>query len=387
MKNFDVRNVVRTYCSVAQLKECEYHEGMQIAATHIFGAQQLATLYWSECGWEFDIQKVVAMIAFHEHKNVITSDDVWWLIADFNANTSLEAKLAHFFCDMESWIQSIDIAYYLTQVKYIKSKYYGSCNEAKISDAKYDELCAELTQWRDTVDLGYVSNKLVKNIIKAYPEFCVRLEDLRVMKRIISRYCILCELKDKVRKGPIYWNVNVSRYEVVSEHAFGTQSIAWLMETYGDESLDIYKIVWMLAHHETEEAIMPDFTPYDPVSPERMLEMGRKAVKVIFGGLKKYEVLNSLLDEFNAKETPEAMFAYRCDKLEFNFRIKMYCDLELCTIEGGQAIVKNDPEIQKNIARGAKTVADLIAMHEIPKFIGTDFEQIVNCLKTYDTRK
>ena len=79
------------------------------------------------------------------------------------------------------------------------------------------------------------------------------------------------------------------------------------------------------------------------------------------------------------------MFAYRCDKLEFNFRIKKYSDLGLCTIEGGQPIVLNDPEIQRNIERGAKTVADLIIMHEMPKFIGTNFENVARFLRIYNT--
>ena len=384
MRNSDVRNVVRTYCSIAELKEMQHSVGNQIAATRIFGAQQLAVLYWAESGYEFDIQKVIVMIAFHANRMTQVPDSMRLYIEDYDANQVVEARLAHLFLGLEDVLHiecEEELNEAIKQVKLIKAKYYGDFNEAKITDDDYDKLCAELTQWRDSADLGIDVAELWDWML-AHPKFVIGNDD---WNRILVRYCILSELKDKVRKGPIYWNVKVEHHEVVSEHAFGTQNIAWLMAAHEEFGLDLYKVIMMLAIHETEESVMPDFTPYDPVTPQRMLEMGTKAVKVVYGDLKKYEYLNSLLDDFNAKDTWEGMFAYRCDKLEFNFRIKKYSDLGLCTIEGGQPIVLNDPEIQRNIDRGAKTVADLIIMHEMPKFIGTNFESVARFLRIYDT--
>lgn len=384
MKNSDVRNVVRTYCSIAELKEGQHLVFDQIAATRIFGAQQLAVLYWAESGIEFDIQKVIVMIAFHANRMTQVPDSMRLYIEDYDANQAVEARLAHLFLGLEDVLHiecEEELNEATNQVKLIKAKYYGDSNEAKITDADYDKLCAELTQWRNSADVGIDVADLW--------DFMLAPQKFRIgndgWNRILVRYCILSELKDKVRKGPVYWNVKVERHEVVSEHAFGTQNIAWLMAAYEEFGLDLYKVMLMLAIHETEESVMPDFTPYDPVTPQRMLEMGTKAVKVVYGDLKKYEYLNSLLDDFNAKDTWEGMFAYRCDKLEFNFRIKKYSDLGLCTIEGGQPIVLNDPEIQRNIERGAKTVADLIIMHEMPKFIGTNFENVARFLRIYNT--
>ena len=174
---------------------------------------------------------------------------------------------------------------------------------------------------------------------------------------------------------------------MVSEHAFGTQPLAWLIYLESGNVIDIKKVVAMMSLHETEESIMQDFTPYDPVTSAEMLEMGKLAVEVVFGELKEQNMFIDLLDEFNAKVTAEGKFAYFCDKLECLFRIKMYSDLKLCSIEGGCDIVKNDPEIKENIAKGAKTVAELFMMHEMPKFKGTIFADITNCLKEYDTSK
>ena len=101
--------------------------------------------------------------------------------------------------------------------------------------------------------------------------------------------------------------------------------------------------------------------------------------------MKKYDVFVQLLDEFNAKSTPEGKFAYFCDKLECLFRIKTYSDSGACSIDDGCAIVKSDPEIKMNISAGAKTVADLFIMHEMPKFKGTIFADIASFLQGYNT--
>ncbi len=41
------------------------------------------------------------------------------------------------------------------------------------------------------------------------------------------------------------------------------------------------------------------------------------------------EEISSLLEEFNERKTPEAKFAYHCDKLECDIQIKLY-DQEGC---------------------------------------------------------
>lgn len=385
MKDFDVRYVVSTYCSIARLKVSRYPESSQNTGTHVFGAQQLAVLYWAESSINFDIEKVIEMLVFHVNRKITMYENMRNLCVEFFENQTREAQLAHFFIYIENLIQSYDLLkVYRQEVKSIKSKYYVASNEAKISDSDYANLCDDLVKWRDLVNFNIVIEPLLTKLSHEFHNFS---PDIEVWNRIFARYCILSELKDKVRKGPIYWNVKSSHYEVVAEHVFGVQSIAWLMGQHQNDNTNVHKVVMMMAIHETEESIMPDFTPYDPVAPERMIEMGRKAVNVVFGGLKRYEVLNSLLDEFNARQTRDGIFAHFCDKLEFNFTIKTYSDMKLCTIEGGNEIVLSDPEIQQNIKKGAKTVADLVAMHEMPKFRGTNFEKVLRYLQVYNTNR
>ena len=118
---------------------------------------------------------------------------------------------------------------------------------------------------------------------------------------------------------------------------------------------------------------------------EQMLEEGKAAVAQALGGLNQYKLFASLLDEFNARETPEAKFAHLCDKLECNFRAKLYSDFGFCPIENGQKEAIADPEVQENLKKGAKSVSDLFLMHIMHEYVGTPFEEIANCLKNYDT--
>lgn len=385
MKEFDIRNVVKGYAAIAELKEEVYPCGRQVVATQVFGAQQLAVLYWAATGIEIDIQKVISMLAFHQNHRVYVPMGMRFIIWDFDENTTPEARFAHFCLAMEEGLQAIGIQEYSSYIKLIKKKHYAYLlHEAQVSEQVFDELCDEMTTWVNSVDVTPVSTMLMDMVKAEYPEFVVEAVEFN---RILARYCILAELKEKVRMGWVYWNVNTPHREVVSEHAFGTQSLAWLMDYYARYELDISKVVFMMCIHETEESIMPDFTPYDPVTPEQMIMMGQKSVNVLFGGLVRGQELMDLLDEFNAHETELSRFAYFCDKLECLFRVKSYCDMGLCTIEGGVEMVKNDPKIKQNIARGAKTVAELFMMNELPKFVGTDFEEVTYYLKTYDMSK
>lgn len=392
-KNFDVQNVVSTYCQIAGLKERQHTEhfgfegwgpAQEVEATHVFGAQQLAWLYWSESEIKLDIMKVNALLAFHSIEDIWVPAKIGRLIDEFDENLTEEARFAHFCCALEDFLQTMCVGAYTDIIAFIKKQYGDLRDGDKVSDEKFDALCKDLCKWMRSVIfcIEPISTKVIQFAEQNYPEF---LADFDVVNQVVARYCILSELKSKVRMGWNYWRVKVSHREVVSEHAFGTQPLAWLIHLATKNDVDIYKVSSMLALHETEESVMPDFTPYDPITPEQMLEMGDKSVQVVFGGLKRYKLMAALLDEFNAKATPEGKFAYLCDKLECNFRCKMYSDLGLCSIEGGSEAAKNDPEIILNISRGAKTVSDLFLMHEMPKYVGTPFEAIANCLKEFDT--
>ena len=73
-------------------------------------------------------------------------------------------------------------------------------------------------------------------------------------------------------------------------------------------------------------------------------EMGHNAIKKILSNLLQGESIEGLILEFDARKTPEARFAYQCDKLECDLQCKIY-DEEHCVDLNNQssnATAKNE---------------------------------------------
>lgn len=204
------------------------------------------------------------------------------------------------------------------------------------------------------------------------------------VRRVIENYYLMTELKNKIRSGWLVWNVSNARLETVAEHVFGAMHLAELIYSESGINLNIAKVKDMLLWHETEEVLIPDYTPYDNISREEWDKMGKAAIRKVLEGLTMGAEKIKLIEEFDAHETPEAKFAFLCDKLECNLQIKRYSDSGCCTIEGGREMPKKDAEVQMHIANGAKTVADIFLAHEAPKYKGNLFENIADFLKDYD---
>ena len=115
----------------------------------------------------------------------------------------------------------------------------------------------------------------------------------------------------------------------------------------------------MLSVHETEEINIGDKTPFDGVSDEEKLKMGKLAVAKTFSSLSKRDMFTMLIDEFNERKTPEAKFAYFCDKMECDLQAKKYSDDERCSFERVSKNIMEDERVKKIIANGAKTVGDV----------------------------
>ena len=205
------------------------------------------------------------------------------------------------------------------------------------------------------------------------------------VRRVIEKYYLIAELKNKIRSGWLVWNVSKERLETVAEHVFAVMHLAELLHSESGIDVDINKVREMLLWHETEEIFIPDYTPYDSnISREEWLRQGKDAARKILKDLEIGPEKIALIDEFDAHETPEAKFAFLCDKFECSLQIKRYSDAGCCTIEGGSDKPKNDPEVKMHIANGAQTVADIFLAHEAPKYAGTIFESLADFLKGYD---
>ena len=148
------------------------------------------------------------------------------------------------------------------------------------------------------------------------------------VKNTIEFYTICNKLKDTIRTGHKIWNIKRDRTESVADHIYGTQMLAIAIYHEFNYDLDLEKILYMLAIHELEEIVIGDLTYFQISSEEKELK-GRKACEEILKNIIGKEKILSLIDEFNKKETKEAKFAYRCDKLEADIQVKLY-DKEGC---------------------------------------------------------
>lgn len=195
-------------------------------------------------------------------------------------------------------------------------------------------------------------------------------------------------LKEVERTGWKYWNVSrEKRIESIPEHIYGTQQLGMAIFSEFDLKIDIFKVVTMLSLHETEEINIGDKTPFDGVSEQEKLEMGKKAVAKTFSVLNKKDMFTQLVDEFNERQTPEAKFAYFCDKMDCDLQAKKYSDDGRCSFENVSKNIMEDERVKKIIANGAKSVGEVFIDYDTCRYTESDiFSDMIHFLKEYSTK-
>ena len=118
-------------------------------------------------------------------------------------------------------------------------------------------------------------------------------------------------------------NVKRDRIESVAEHIFGVQMLAIAMKSEYGYDIDIMKVIYMLAIHELGETVIGDLTRFQ-ISKEEKEKIEHEAVHNILSTMLDGDKIEELFLEFDAHETPEALFEYQCDKLECDIQSKLY---------------------------------------------------------------
>ena len=177
------------------------------------------------------------------------------------------------------------------------------------------------------------------------------MENKELKAKNVIEYYILCnKLKDLLRKGWVDWHVKRERIESIAEHIYSVQMLAIAMSNFDAyKNIDIKKVLMMLSIHETEEIIIGDKTIFEMTKEEKE-ELGHKAIEVVLSPLANKEELRNLILEFDERKTPEAKFAFFCDKLE--------CDLQSTIYDNEDCVDLNNQE--ENIAMKNKTVQELL---------------------------
>jgi 5'-deoxynucleotidase YfbR-like HD superfamily hydrolase len=145
----------------------------------------------------------------------------------------------------------------------------------------------------------------------------------------------------------------------------------------------------MLVIHELEELVIGDLTPFSQTSAEEKEKLGRQAVQKVLGNLTKKDEYLALTDEFNQGETPEAVFAKMCDKLEHIIQIKYYeeaGELDINNPKNEQKL--QDPRIIKMQAEGEKTITDFFISFSKHHFASSPlFQEILDFVKKNDLHR
>ncbi|MCY4112708.1 MAG: HD domain-containing protein [Chloroflexi bacterium] len=112
--------------------------------------------------------------------------------------------------------------------------------------------------------------------------------------------------------------IEEGRRENDAEHAWHLALMARLLAEYAREEIDINRVIEMLLVHDLVEIDAGDTFVYDTVAREQKAVKERAAADRIFGLLPPDQAaaLRTAWEEFEARQTPEAKFAFALDRLQ-----------------------------------------------------------------------
>lgn len=204
-------------------------------------------------------------------------------------------------------------------------------------------------------------------------------------ERVFDFYYENAKLKGVERQGWVDWKVKGAR-ETIPEHVWGTKILAFAIWSEFNLDLDINKVMNMLDFHETEEIKIGDNTPFGSLTPEEKLRIGHIAVREICSKLSKGQIIIDLIEEFDARETAEAKFAYYCDKMECDLMAKCYSQKDRISLEDIPKNVERNEDI-KQILKNAVTVEELWLGFDEPRYKDSQiFSEMITFLKEYQIK-
>ena len=141
---------------------------------------------------------------------------------------------------------------------------------------------------------------------------------------------------------------NATRKENDAEHSWSLALMCMLFSEYANEKIDVGHTMEMVLVHDLVEIDAGDTYAYDSDGNQTKRERELAAADRIFHILpdEQAEHIQSLWDEFEAGETPEAKFANTLDKVQ---------PLLLNHTTGGISWKDHDVRAEQVISRNAKT--------------------------------
>ena len=201
------------------------------------------------------------------------------------------------------------------------------------------------------------------------------------LQNILLSAMLTNSLKYKIRTG---WEETeiCERKESVAEHIYGTLMFAQAIMDQYDLKLDRAKVYEILMNHEIEEILMPDYSIRAKITRKEKIAQGKKSVNQVTRMLRCQKEIENLLDEFNARETPEAKLCYLIDKIECDFQAKIY---DLRGSMSYQRMYEDSLRYgtrKDSIRKASKTASDFWIEYDRPIFENEPiFEELLNEIK------
>ncbi len=189
--------------------------------------------------------------------------------------------------------------------------------------------------------------------------------NVETLRSALQLACILDDLKTRIRTGWEIWQVRSGRLESVSEHCHSCLLLANLFYPIypGHEQINLAKVNLMLIYHEIGETIIGDVAVIDKRRHANKADAEHAAWHKLLSGLPYEQEVYDLLLEFDERQTPEAIFAYRIDKFDATKSMKRYYDSgkfhRLRWSLAHSKMIRENKDIQKLITAGAKTPVDI----------------------------
>ena len=109
-----------------------------------------------------------------------------------------------------------------------------------------------------------------------------------------------------------------SRRENDAEHAWHMAIMAFVLQEYANEKINVLHVMQMVLMHDLVEIYAGDTYAYDETAKQSQREREVAAADKVFGMLPEDQVteFRAIWEEFEAKETPEAKFARMLDNYQ-----------------------------------------------------------------------
>ena len=123
------------------------------------------------------------------------------------------------------------------------------------------------------------------------------------------------KVKKIIRQTPLS---DASRKENDAEHSWHIALMAYLLQEYAEEPVEVSKVMLMVLIHDLVEIDAGDTYAYDEEGAKTKDEREKKAADRIFGMLPEEQgmYLKALWEEFEAYETAEARYAHLLDNFQ-----------------------------------------------------------------------